>query len=151
MNHTYNLVWSAVRGAFVVTHEHAKSKGKPSSTRKGLATALMVSLLAGSGLAWAAPPSNTLPTGGSIVGGAANGSIATTGNAMTVTQNPQRMIANWDTFSIGSAGSVNFVQPTGGVALNRITGTAPSEIFGKASLGAAFQLTSFLIASLYLS
>jgi len=148
MNHTYNLVWSAVRGAFIVTHEHAKSKGKPSSTRKGLATALMVSLLAGSGLAgntWAAPPSappaNTLPTGGSIVGGAANGSIATSGNAMTVTQNPQRMIANWDTFSIGSAASVNFVQPTGGVALNRVTGTAPSEIFGKLSAnGSVFLL-----------
>ena len=44
MNKIYNIVWSAVRGAFVVTHEHAKSKGKPSSTRAGLgATSLVLS------------------------------------------------------------------------------------------------------------
>ncbi|PKO92016.1 MAG: hypothetical protein CVU16_07565 [Betaproteobacteria bacterium HGW-Betaproteobacteria-10] len=131
MNKLFRIVWSAVRGAFIVAHEKANSHGKPSSTRRGVATALMTSLLAGSGLVFAAPPVNTLPTGGQIVGGAATGTIATNGNAMTVNQNQPRMVANWDTYSIGQNASVHYQQPTGGVALNRVTGSQPSEIYGK--------------------
>ncbi len=133
MNKSFRIVWSAARNAFIVTHEKANSHGKPSSTRKATATALMAALLGTSGFVLAAPPVNTLPTNGQIVGGAAAGNIATSGNAMTVTQNQQRMVANWDSYSIGSNASVHYQQPAGGVALNRVTGTAPSEIFGKLS------------------
>jgi filamentous hemagglutinin family protein len=60
---------------------------------------------------------------------------------MTVTQNQQRMVANWDSCSIGSNASVHYQQPAGGVALNRVTGTAPSEIYGRLSAtGSVFLL-----------
>lgn len=131
MNKLFRIVWSAIRGAFIVAHEKANTHGKPSSTRRGAATALMTSLLAGSGLVLAAPPVNTLPTGGQIVGGATAGTIATNGNAMTINQVQQRIVANWDSYSIGQKASVHYQQPTGGVALNRVTGSQPSEIYGK--------------------
>ncbi len=144
MNKTFSLVWSAARNAFVVTHEHAKSHGKPSSTSQGaVASALVLGMAsvwaAGPPLVGIAPPqltpvaiaANTLPTGGQIVGGSTAGSINANGNAMTVTQNQQSMIANWQSFSIGSQSSVNFVQPSSSsVALNRVLGQDPSQILG---------------------
>jgi filamentous hemagglutinin family protein len=167
MNKIHRIVWSAVRGAFIVAHELANSHGKPSTSRPAtqlpsplfgsgaggegqrttLALAVCLAALAVSPAptfaAPPAPPTNTLPTNGQIVGGASAGSIATTGNAMTVTQNQQKMIANWQSFSIGSAASVHFAQPTGGVALNRVNGGQPSEIFGKlSSTGAVYLLNS---------
>jgi len=171
MNKIHRIVWSAVRGAFIVTHELASSRGKPSSTRRSGAAADVLDAVSPASAFWlktlaiavccavlpaqvfAAPPANTLPTNGQIVGGAAAGNIAVSGNAMvlangeptrsamTVTQNQQRMIGNWESFSIGSAASVHFAQPAGGVALNRVTGAAPSEIFGRLSAtGSAFLI-----------
>ena len=59
MNKIHLIVWSAVRGAFIVAHEQASRHGKPSSTRRA-------------GLTEAAPPPvNVLPTGGQIVAGIA--------------------------------------------------------------------------------
>ena len=164
MNKIHRIVWSAVRGAFIVAHEMANSHGKPSSerastgsarterlARTGVATVrgepveppltrtafiaalLLSTFVVSPAPTFAAPPAGALPTGGQIVGGAAAGSISTAGSAMTIQQNQQRMIANWESFSIGSAASVRYQQPAGGVALNRVTGTAPSEIFGKLS------------------
>ena len=140
MNKIYNIVWSAVRGAFVVTHEHAKSKGKPSSTRAGLgATSLVLSLmgvLGGTGFALAGPPvvavpaSNALPIGAQVAAGSA--SIAQTANRMDVTQSTQKAILNWQSFNIGSAAQVNFAQPNASaVALNRVLSSDPSAIYGK--------------------
>jgi len=165
MNKVFRIVWSAARGAFIVTHENACGHGKPSSTQRTPDAADTAMSQGQHGLAWnaptislaavavalclavlptrtlAAPPVNTLPTNGQIVGGAAAGNIANVGSAMTVTQNHQHMIANWQSFNIGSAASVHFAQPTGGVALNRVTGSAPSEIFGRLSAtGSVFLL-----------
>ncbi|MCG9079615.1 autotransporter domain-containing protein [Laribacter hongkongensis] len=44
MNKTHRIVWSTVRQAYVVAHEHAASQGKPASTR--IAAVLAASLLA---------------------------------------------------------------------------------------------------------
>lgn len=44
MNKTHRIVWSAVRQAYVVTHEHATTHGKPASTRA--AAVLVAGLLA---------------------------------------------------------------------------------------------------------
>lgn len=49
MNRTYNIVWSHSRNAFIVASEHAKAKGKPSSSRKGIVSAIAGALLAMSG------------------------------------------------------------------------------------------------------
>ena len=65
MNHLHRIVWSAVRGAFVVTHELASGHGKPASTRGASApvlarlSAAIAAALTGAMLAtatWAAPP-----------------------------------------------------------------------------------------------
>ena len=95
MNKTFRIVWNAARGVFIVAHEHARGRGKPSSLRRAArASALLAGLMGATGGALSAPPANTLPTGGQIAGGATAGTIAASGSAMTVTQNQQRMIAN---------------------------------------------------------
>ena len=78
----------------------------------------------------AAPISaSVLPTGGTIVKGA--GSISTSGTTLTVDQTTQRLIADWQSFSIGAGNTVRFVQPSSdSVALNRVVGDNASAIFG---------------------
>ncbi len=80
-----------------------------------------------------------MPDNGTIVDG--TGSIGTVvqdnvnGTAVqTITQTSDRMIANWNSFSIGSGGTVTFIQhKTTDIALNRVTGGTPSEIYGSLS------------------
>ncbi|EIE1477345.1 filamentous hemagglutinin N-terminal domain-containing protein, partial [Salmonella enterica] len=87
-------------------------------------TGLIVSLLPGMALA-----NPSLPTGGQIVAG--QGSISTSGNQMTVNQNTQGMVTNWNSFDIGKNHTVQFVQPgSSAVALNRVTGGHESQILG---------------------
>ncbi|MCJ9702250.1 filamentous hemagglutinin N-terminal domain-containing protein [Bradyrhizobium sp. SHOUNA76] len=80
------------------------------------------------------PPvlAQTLPTGGQVVSGQAT--ISQSGNAMTINQSSDRMIANWQSFSIGAGNSVTFNQPgASSVALNRVVGQDPSKILGSLS------------------
>jgi filamentous hemagglutinin family protein len=75
---------------------------------------------------------NTLPAGGVITSGSA--SISQTNGALRVQQASARIVTNWDSFSIGSKASVEFVQPSKhAVALNRVVGASPSEILGRLS------------------
>lgn len=77
-------------------------------------------------------PANALPTNGQVVSG--TGSITQSGNGMQVTQGSQRLVTHWDTFNIGSAARVEFVQPsTSAVALNRVLSGDPSRIYGQLS------------------
>ena len=85
-------------------------------------------------LAWAcaAAFAQTLPSGGQVVQG--SGSVLVNGTAMTVNQTSQRLIADWQSFSIGAGNTVRFVQPSSSsVALNRVLGADPSRIFGSLS------------------
>lgn len=73
-----------------------------------------------------------LPQGSTIVSG--SGNISTQGQTMTVQQHSDRLVTNWDSFSIGSGNAVVFQQPSASsVALNRVTGGTPSEIMGSLS------------------
>lgn len=78
----------------------------------------------------------TAPTlGGELPGGATvaagNVSIGGNGNAMTVTQQSNTAIVNWNSFSVGQGQSVNFIQPSSSSAiLNRVTGSTRSSIAG---------------------
>ncbi len=68
---------------------------------------------------WAVVPgwAYALPSGEEIVSG--SGSIEHTAQELTVPQDGQRLITNWQTFSIGSAESVTFQQPgVNSIALN---------------------------------
>ena len=64
--------------------------------------------------AWA----QTLPTGGAYVAG--SGDIASAGSTMTITQSSARGIINWQGFSIGAGGKVQFNNGSGATA--RISG-----------------------------
>ena len=73
---------------------------------------------------------NALPTNGQVTAG--SGSISQSGNVMNVVQGSDRMAATWNTFNIGSAAKVNFVQPSASsVALNRVTSSDASQIMGQ--------------------
>src|SRR5262249_28764850 len=77
--------------------------------------------------AWADPATNQLPIGGSVAAGQA--SISTSGSKMQIDQTSDKAILNWQNFSIGKDGWVNFSQPSASsVALNRSQQAA--EIFG---------------------
>lgn len=77
----------------------------------------------------ATPAVNALPVLNNIASGTA--SLSTTGNQLTVNQATDKLIANWNSFNVGSAARVQFNQPTmNSIALNRISGSA-SEFFGR--------------------
>ena len=74
--------------------------------------------------------SQTLPSAPSVVQGSANVTRPGVGQ-MNVQQNSQNVVINWQSFSIGANGRVVFNQPNAqSVALNRVTGSDPSAIFG---------------------
>ena len=69
------------------------------------------------------------PTGGTVVLGTAT--IADHGNTTTITQRSDKTLINWNSFSIAAGGTVRFNQPgTGSIALNRVTGSESSAIYG---------------------
>ncbi|TMH42793.1 MAG: filamentous hemagglutinin N-terminal domain-containing protein [Betaproteobacteria bacterium] len=106
-------------------------------TERGLRTqprviAFAVALLPWSFIspAYADVAPSTLPTGGTVTAGSAN--ISTSGSNMQITQGSSSAILNWQSFSIGSGAWVNFSQPSSSaIALNRVLGNNPSEIFGR--------------------
>ena len=78
-----------------------------------------------------APPVPTmLPQGGSVQGGSAT--VSSQGSNLIINQATNSAIINWNTFNIGSAGSVKINQPgANSVQLDRVTGgLGPSQIFG---------------------
>jgi filamentous hemagglutinin family protein len=72
------------------------------------------------------------PIGGSVVGGAGNATISGSGTPLTtINQTANRVIINWQDFSIGAGEVTRFVQPSASAtALNRILSGNPSQIYG---------------------
>ena len=130
MNRIFNLIWSATKERWIVVSEKVKGNGKvPSSPLPSLA--VLMALFAAGEPAYAIDP-GVLPSGGKITAGSAT--IATSGNQMTVNQSSQQLIANWNSFNIGSNAAVRFNQPnTAASALNRITDQNPTQIMGSLS------------------
>ncbi|WP_434461833.1 GLUG motif-containing protein [Serratia plymuthica] len=123
MNKIYALVWNPAQECWNVVSENSSRRGKRSSKRR-LAVAL--SLL---GLV-ALEPAYALPTGQNIVAG--KGDISTSGQQMTVNQQSDKLITQWDGFSVGANEGVTFNQPgSNSVALNRVVGVNGSDIQGK--------------------
>lgn len=143
MNHIYRLVWNPTQQALVAVSESATGRGK-SSCGSALVGALLSSvLLVGVSAAMAAtPPPNTLPTGAQVTAGAAT--VSTAANTLTVNQSTQRAAINWQSFSVGANGTVNFVQPNAAsVTLNRVVGNEQSVIAGALNAnGQVFLLNS---------
>ncbi len=148
----YKVIFSKRLGALVAVGENATSRGKSASgaanrsvevplsqggTAGGYFVGTLKVLFTSSVLAcmatthsFAAPAANTLPTGYSVNSG--NVAVSTAGANMTIKQNTDKASINWQSFSIGSAASVNIQQNSASsVLLNRVVGNDPSQIFGK--------------------
>ncbi|MCC4107327.1 two-partner secretion domain-containing protein [Serratia ureilytica] len=123
MNKVYALVWNPVRECWNVVNEHCSRCGKGGSKRR-LAVALsLLSLLP-------LEQALALPSGQNIVAG--QGDITTNGQNMTVNQHSDKLITQWDNFSVGGNESVTFHQPgSNSVALNRVVGVNGSDIQGR--------------------
>ena len=98
--------------------------------RPSLLTACIALACAGAApMVTATPAVNALPILNNIAYGTA--SLSTAANQLTVDQSTDKLIANWNSFNVGSAAKVQFNQPAASsTALNRISGSA-SEIFGR--------------------
>jgi len=128
MNKIFRSIWSDALQTFVAVAEIVSSHGRGSGKRfrlRLLISSLVLTLWICCGFAAAAD----LPMGGNIVAG--SGSIATSGNTMTIQQDSHKLIADWTSFSIGENHTVNFVQPgRDAAALNRVLGDQVSDIRG---------------------
>ena len=126
MNRAYSLVWNDALGGWAAVGETARRRGKPGSGKRAIAAAA-VSLL---GLA--ATGAHALPTGGEILGGKGDISTSPDGKSMSVHQQTDKLITNWQDFSIAAGERVSFRQPTDrSIALNRVIGTNGSQIHGR--------------------
>ena len=103
------------------------SRARNCFRRRGLAFASPLALA--TALSQGVVAQTVLPSGGKLAAGGA--SISQSGPALTVTQTTPRAVVNWDSFSVGSGGSVTFAQPGSTAAiLNRVTGATTSTIAG---------------------
>ncbi|WP_310568480.1 filamentous hemagglutinin N-terminal domain-containing protein, partial [Hydrogenophaga sp.] len=131
MNRVFRVVWNASLGVWQVASEITRSRGKTKSTRAGHGLrSVWSAVAAGSLLLFGLPGhAGALPTGGEIKSG--TGSIASDGTRMNVSQETNKMVVDWQTFSIGSGNQVHFQQPSASAAvLNRVLGSQVSVIRG---------------------
>ena len=96
---------------------------------------------------YADPASGTLPTPSTnfanIVNGVPSARNVRIGNTLTVNQANPKAILNWDSFDIARDGKVQFVQPSAqSIALNKIGGNSPSEIFGQLGANGTIYLVN---------
>jgi filamentous hemagglutinin family protein len=91
---------------------------------KGGKVSLVVSaMLGGATISFAAP------TGGAVTSGTAN--ISQSGTVTNITQSTSKASINWQSFSIASNETVNFIQPnSSSITLNRVIGNERSVIDG---------------------
>ncbi|MDD4616622.1 MAG: filamentous hemagglutinin N-terminal domain-containing protein [Alphaproteobacteria bacterium] len=92
----------------------------------GVASLLTIACLAGPALAIDA---NTTPTGGTVVGGAAAGTISTDNatHTQTVTLNKKNVIADYTDFSVGSNATVNVIDTVDSNFMARVAQGGPAS------------------------
>ncbi|KVV31231.1 filamentous hemagglutinin [Burkholderia cepacia] len=105
--------------------ETARRRGKTGGGKRLLAAG--VSLL---GLA--ATSAYALPTGGAVASGKADIATSADGKTMSINQHTDKLITNWQDFSVAGGERVSFKQPdVKSIALNRVIGTNGSQIHGQ--------------------
>jgi filamentous hemagglutinin family protein len=124
MNRIYRLVWNAALNLWVAVAENAKGRGKSGSARNKAALLMLVPLSALMHQARAADAANATVSAGTA-------SVATAGNTTTINQASQRAAIDWTSLSTRANEALIFNQPNAhAIALNRITGSSPSELLG---------------------
>ncbi|MCZ8285709.1 MAG: filamentous hemagglutinin N-terminal domain-containing protein, partial [Bacteroidia bacterium] len=146
MNRIYRLVWNASLNLWVAVAENARGRGKGGSVRSSVlfgsaamgdaasgftlraacraALVLFTSLTVLTNQAHAANAADASVTAGSAA-------ISTLGNTTTIRQTTQRAAIDWTSLSTAAQEALIFNPPNAqAIALNRITGSSPSEFLG---------------------
>ncbi|CAD6516898.1 YDG domain-containing protein [Paraburkholderia metrosideri] len=134
MNHIYRLCWSRSLRQWVVASELARRRPGNGASKASQGARRAITVLATcvpflwAGTVYAAGA----PVGGQITAG--SGTISQSGATTTIQQSSPTLQLSWQSFNVGAAQSVNFVQPgRGSIAVNRIFGSTPSQILGHLS------------------
>ncbi|MCS4261463.1 filamentous hemagglutinin family protein [Pseudomonas protegens] len=126
MNKNYALVWNHALGCWNVADEGARRRSKAGRSKAVIGAGL--SLL---GLLLQAP-AFALPSGGNIVSGNADIQTSSDGQHLTINQQSNKLITNWNDFNVKADERVSFQQPgSNAIALNRVLGTQGSDIQGR--------------------
>ncbi|PRF98577.1 filamentous hemagglutinin [Burkholderia ambifaria] len=127
MNKTYALVWNQTQQCWTAVGETARRRGKTGSGKRlAAATASLLGLVA--------LPAFALPSGEAITSGKADIVRTDDGRTMNINQHSDKLITNWQDFSIANGERVSFHQPTDkSLALNRVIGGNGSQIDGQIS------------------
>ncbi|MBN3787652.1 GLUG motif-containing protein [Burkholderia sp. Ac-20353] len=127
MNKTYALVWNQTQRCWAAVGETARRRGKSSGRRQLAAAAVSL-------LGFAALPAFALPSGETIMSGKADIARSNDGKSMSINQHSDKLITNWQDFSVAGGERVAFNQPTSqSLALNRVIGNKGSQIDGQIS------------------
>ncbi|WP_423395751.1 GLUG motif-containing protein [Burkholderia sp. LMG 21824] len=125
MNKAYSLVWNEAQGGWCAVGETARRRGKSGGGKRLLAAGVSLLGLAASG-------AYALPTGSEIMSGQADIAKSADNKTMSINQHTDKLITNWQDFSVGSGERVSFKQPTNqSIALNRVVGANGSQIHGQ--------------------
>jgi filamentous hemagglutinin family protein len=132
MNKVFRVIWNASKGVWEAVGEIGSSKRKSKSRGLGSISLAAFPAIVGSLLLLSLSPlvlAGTLPSGGQVNSGSAE--ISVSGNKLQVVQSSQKVVIDWQSFSIGQGNEVEFSQPSAqAAALNRVTGSQVSEIRG---------------------
>ncbi|MBN3830516.1 GLUG motif-containing protein [Burkholderia sp. Ac-20344] len=124
MNKTYALVWNQTQGCWSAVGETARRRAKPGSAKRAAAALSL--------LGFTAMPAFALPTGENITAGKADIIRENDGKSMSINQHTDKLITNWNDFSIAGNERVAFHQPgKQSIALNRVVGNNGSQIQGQ--------------------
>lgn len=130
-NRIYRLVWNAALSVWVAVAENTRGcgKGGSSRTRTGSREGFFSAMALAVSALFAAQAHAADAANATIVGG--SGSVTTSGQSTTITQTTQRLAIDWTSLSTRANELIDFRQPNASaIALNRITGTSPSELLG---------------------
>ena len=129
MNKVFRVIWNEITQTWVAVSEHTKARGKRCS---GISLMAALGLFSSSSMALASVAPDTLPSGEQVTAGQAD--FTQQANHLVVRQQTQKLITQWQDFSIGENATVQFIQPNrDSAALNRVVGQNPSEILGQLS------------------
>ncbi len=127
MNKTYALVWNSTQRCWTAVGETARRRGKPGGGKRAAVAAVSL-------LGFAALPAFALPSGEAITSGKADIVRSDDGRTMNINQHTDKLITNWQDFSVAGGERLSFNQPNNqSLALNRVIGSTGSRIDGQVS------------------